>query len=1153
MYIFDESLISLRSLGTVKVFNESLICIFECTFDHGDVKNIKLCSTSNELNPDQLDQTLFIQYAELCVRIDALQLISLLRQNESKLQTDQPLTNNVLHEIWYFKRDFIDFVYCGLIYESIYDNLVHQSLFTQDSHFRFKDQRTIKRDLLVTVGHESFLNFYDLNKNESKVTIKGAMTSLVSNFLFGSSKQDEPQFTSNNATLFFSLNKQTVGNSVVLSPNRCLALAYDQLDDSTNQDSTDRNSTVSLIDLKRRELIRSWKGYRNCQFSFIEINNSLNKGEERALFVCLYLPESRLVEIWPSRFDDKIVSIDVGANCVLISNQNLFKAKHLFSHDTAITSTILFDFETLTSYTFDISFLCAVTDYKINSRDDLLLKEIPRTINDRTFKKEDLEPILKKLRSPENKLTILKMMFEKNDLDLIEYTVNSFQQLQLTDKESNTHSIEERSLLNNCKFVTKLSELYTFMNEKNSKMANCIIKKNILKETPLNITEEAEHLKWKETDFTRIIPLFIFSEHLNPDDLQFELPILTIQEFMSFFNLNLNDDSFNSRSCNINLKQESLHKLSTFLFSYLILEEQDLKLIDYYIQHSISALDLIYLLFHAWSANKFTYNWKTWKSLLLIAFYLVDEYEKEIDNEQLFRRNLINCLKQACRLFLASSFIQSAIVGTYTIQVIYNLFCNKYKQTVDYYTTNEDDEWVEISLDEESFSSVLKQLEDIYLLNLLLQCGNSEPDLQISLIKLVKSKNSLTGELVAVHCVRNLIDANVIANLDTRDEDANSEQIKIESNFKTEIDRTLRMLNETDEDLFSQLLRHTQLRFPCNLNISVLLAHCAWQSILKFITSPSINNQVHLQQCLNYLDRIKDPVLKHKMALLIWRAFLTEKFSKINKIIFDEKNWNYSNFNDDLGIEEFTLEPFVLFISDFVEFIFNTINEASNAIQPNYRKDEWWMPKKNKLITVEDQQKSIIEVALSLRVAKHNVTLLHSHLALLTNLTINFKENMITSLKTCFPQTVTCLLYSDLHIDLNLDDDNEHLKKCRERILKKFTQNIGRNVPVVTTRIPNDRERECFREANSWISKLIDLAQDWNIDSKLVRTNYVFMLYFIGCDVLAKEGNGFSRFFQKQTKKIIVNRLLIFSISFLTKQNFIQSTMKILLDVCLCN
>ena len=1085
--------------GAFQVFNESLICIFEFEFNRSPVLDIKINSAASDLNQDQIDQVLFIQYDEFCVKIDGIQLISQLRQNEIKLQSNQQqLNNSIFYEIWHFKKRFNDFVYCGSVYESIYDNLIQQSLFNQDYYFKTKDARTIKRDLLVSVGSDSFLNFYDLNKNETEITIKGAINSFVSNVIFGKSNQDQLKFTKNNATLFFNLNKQSNGNRIVKSPNHQLALVYDE---SVNDQLKVISSTVSLIDLRRKEVIRTWKDYRNCQFSFIEINNSLNKGLERALFVCLYLPELQSIEIWPCKFDDKIVTLEVGSNCILLNNQqNLFKqTKKLSSNDSNLPSTILFDFDTFTCYTFDISFLCAVTDYKINSRDDLLLKEIPRTINNSQFKKEDLQPILKKLTSSENKLTVLKMVFEKNDLALIRFTIDQF-----SYEES---SEQQQSLANNCKFVTNLIKVFVRANEKNEKMSNLIVKKNILKERPENITEETEHLKWKETDFTRILPLFIFSEHLNPDPLPFQLPKFTIQEFMSFFKLDL-ETTMPATKCSLDLQKDNLHKLSTFLFACLLMEEQDLKLIDFFLQHSISALDLIYLLFHAWSINKFAYNWKTWKQLLLIAYYLVEEYASEVgcDNELLFKRNLINCLKSSCKLFLASTFIQSAIVGTYTIQVIYNLFCKKGKQSLDYYITDSEyDEWVEISLDEESFSSVLKQLEDVYLLNLLLQCGNSDQDQQISLIKLVKSKNSLTGELVAMHCVRNVIDANLIASLYAKEEEDVNSQTKIESNFKTEIDKTLKMLNEIDEDLFGQLLRHVQLRFPCNLNTSVLLAHCAWQSILKFSNNSSISNQVHLQQCLNYLDRIKDAVLKHKMALLIWKVFLLERFAKINRIIFGEKNWNYSNFDEDLNMEESILESFVLFISDFIEFIFNTINEAANAVQLNYKKDDWWMPKKAKLV-VEDQQKSVIEVALKFKIAKHNIVLLHSHLALLTNLTINYKENMITSLKTCFPQTVTCLLYNDLNFDLNLDDDNEHLKKCRERILKKFTQNIGSNVPIVTFKLPNDRERECFRESNAWISKLIDLARDWNCDSNLIKKSYVFTLYSVGCDVLAKEG-----------------------------------------------
>ena len=73
---------------------------------------------TNKLNSEQIDQTIFIQYDEFCIKIDALQLISILRQNENKLQQDQPLNNNVFYEIWYLKRTFNDFTYCGYQKES---------------------------------------------------------------------------------------------------------------------------------------------------------------------------------------------------------------------------------------------------------------------------------------------------------------------------------------------------------------------------------------------------------------------------------------------------------------------------------------------------------------------------------------------------------------------------------------------------------------------------------------------------------------------------------------------------------------------------------------------------------------------------------------------------------------------------------------------------------------------------------------------------------------------------------------------------------------------------------------------------------------------------------------------------------------------------
>lgn len=111
-------------------------------------------------------------------------------------------------------------------------------------------------------------------------------------------------------TLRFGLSDITrEGYSVISSPNKMLSVISDAM------------GRVILIDNKRGIAMRMWKGYRDAQCGWIEVEEERHSGMHKtfskfkqashlrsALFLVIYAPKKGVIDIWGTQQDPKITT-----------------------------------------------------------------------------------------------------------------------------------------------------------------------------------------------------------------------------------------------------------------------------------------------------------------------------------------------------------------------------------------------------------------------------------------------------------------------------------------------------------------------------------------------------------------------------------------------------------------------------------------------------------------------------------------------------------------------------------------------------------------------------------------------------------------------------------------------------------------------------
>jgi hypothetical protein len=200
---------------------------------------------------------------------------------------------------------------------------------------------------------------------------------------------------------------------------------------------TDSLGRIILYDIEKQIPLRMWKGYREAQCGFIEVQESKSKKESNesrrsGLFLIIYAPRKAILEIWSK--GPKVATFQCSKNGFLLYNNHMTESSHHKSKHSK-NSCLFFDSNDNCLKTFSIPFHCILSENNSKSAEDFHhLKRIKMVLKNIDLNDEDSVQIgiiqnCEKIQTPEIKLKCLELMinYKKVEPKIIQDVIDVFQ------------------------------------------------------------------------------------------------------------------------------------------------------------------------------------------------------------------------------------------------------------------------------------------------------------------------------------------------------------------------------------------------------------------------------------------------------------------------------------------------------------------------------------------------------------------------------------------------------------------------------------------------------------------------------------------------------------------------------------------------------
>lgn len=669
----------------------------------------------------------------------------------------------------------------------------------------------------------------------------------------------------------------------------------------------------------------------------------------------------------------------------------------------------------------------------LKSRDNLLIGELLVAIQ-QDSETEVISEILHRIALAES----LQNCIQKIALNLQPNKIISIMEnlINKTMKNYDNHSGEamtedDSSIIELCKRLIRLCTIFKDLSEsqvpRNIRLPD--VNKRLIEqyeEHPQEVDELSEQLGWPISEILRYLSLISLERSYSKDHLSNPWPSLgeplTWVDFVNCFDLSRvkssrrssrdsqnSSPTKNSNKLSIRLKERSNKFLNedkvvkTAIFMYNRLSE------NYYYQSSmkqsiestsqlannynyLEPSSRLALLFQFWLSTKFCNHWKMWNFLQNQVGQISDEL-RVISIERNDDKILIETWKQIYNLILGSDNIYAAVIATATIRsdTIRMIQDNEKREKLEEEDDHQDDpqsisqtmdsekhatvDWECLCIDAERMSLLSQQLEDIFLLNLLLKYSVDKGHLvenyiyslpRISVANILRGGPTIVSELVAQWAVQSNVDLKIfIEPYGSCDKSPETEKIQIGgTSLIGRIQRSGLFVRTTDnlnnEDNAKELLHHTKTSFPCSLESDTIILHCIWEFCRQWSTNLKTNDKTQLlKKSFDCLTLLSDVHLRHKSSSVAYKTFFQRTFERLitlvetNNTILSIKS---SRLRDaltrkDLNMGEDCLEDFVQFCCDLSEFMLQTFSEANSSPQSEIDRDlrikllsqdTWW-------------------------------------------------------------------------------------------------------------------------------------------------------------------------------------------------------------------
>ncbi|MEQ2250719.1 hypothetical protein ILYODFUR_003749 [Ilyodon furcidens] len=919
------------------------------------------------------------------------------------------------------------------------------------------------------------------------------------------------------------------GESICLSPCNTLAGV------------TDDFGRVALLDLTRGITIRMWKGYRDAQLGWLQVQEERGDREfspsaslprRHALFLIIYAPRRGILEVWAMQRGPRVGAFTVGKHCrLLYAGYHLMGVNSVTSQGWQLHTqqVCLLDPTSGALRIINIPFHLALSDKKNErARDMHLLKRLTAVLKSRDQNPDVLEreakSVLLEIKHPAIKKQALESLLSNRNVP-VSCLTSVTSALHDTVKQQDTNEVEA-SLLQLCSSHLKLLQLYTDIQQLQS-AANT------------EASSENDSLKGIEEELSRMGPtLQRYAQLSSKPSVSFaqdspDNPLST-QAFLTQLECAEDGEVKVNRSSDAEWNQ-----LGNFMFWGCLCGKSPIhKVCDTLQLAGISPQQLLSLLMSVWLQREKEMLQKPVETVrnlhtLLIALSNMDGAVDESWDPQSvspwWQQVRFTCIQShnAAAALLAALVAHQAAKASITSRADSQL----------------QSEWEAVSLELEQWVVCVRQLEDVLVLQTLLLVPSPQGTaggaiVQCSIKMLLEGGTGGIADSVSKWVFRQNMAPEQLKEILQRKEnqDGGDKKEQIEDGGGAEE----KGKSSEDADRTTELLLAVCQRFPESLSPDLLFAHCSWEYVVQWNKDPEETR--YLFCAVEHLKFISSPHIQLGISTMMWSTFIVKRFSaaaflmeKVGKAPKDRL------CRRDVGIGDKAMTSFLGCCVQLLQILIEADSTMEDVPAPELSVEEVW--------SGAEGPASIADLALEQRGVHYPLVQHHWLLASLLHAAMSFSVKIKPL--SLFDSKGKNAFFRDLTtIQLMPSGDMDPgLVSLRQefllRVLTGWVQAI--DDPSFSTSahasilLPSDGPK-----ADWWPSLCMDLGSLLQVNPDILRRHLVCELYNQGLDLRAEEV-----MLQVEDKDVLGSQLLVLtgqrlSYSLLHNQNRTQAAMELL-------
>ncbi|XP_036006973.1 rab3 GTPase-activating protein non-catalytic subunit isoform X2 [Fundulus heteroclitus] len=931
------------------------------------------------------------------------------------------------------------------------------------------------------------------------------------------------------------------GESICLSPCNTLAGV------------TDDFGRVALLDLMRGVTIRMWKGYRDAQLGWLQVQEERGDREfspsaslprRHALFLIIYAPRRGILEVWAMQRGPRVGAFTVGKHCrLLYAGYHLMGVNSVTSQGWQLHTqqVCLLDPTAGALRTINIPFHLALSDKKNErARDMHLLKRLSAVLKSRDVDPETLEREAKgallEIKHPAIKKQALESLLSNRSAPvscLTNVTSALHDALQQQDAEE-----VEASLLQLCSSRLKLLQLYADIQQLRSdaNTEGCSGNQDSLE----GVEEELARVGPTLQRYARLCskPSVSFAQD-SPDTPLSAQAFLTQLECAEDGEVKVNRSS-----------EAEWNQLGNFLFwGCLCGQSPTHKVCDTLQLAGLRPQQLLSLVMSVWLQREkevLQRPVETVRNLhtLLIALSNMDGAVDESWDPQSvspwWQQVRLTCIQShnAAAALLAALVAHSATKTSITSRADSKLHS----------------EWEAVSLELEQWVVCVRQLEDVLVLQTLLlvpspQGATGGAVVQCSIKTLLEGGTGGIADSVSKWVFRQSMAPERLKEILQRKETGDKKEQKEVGDEAGEKEKSQEEADETAE-----LLLAVCQRFPDSLSPDLLFAHCSWEYVVQWNKDPE--EPRYLYSAMEHLKVISSPHIQLGISTMMWSTFIVKRFSaaaflmeKVGKAPKDRL------CRRDVGMGDKAMTSFLGCCVQLLQILMEVTgllvkNQSSLSFIPFYADSAMEEVPAPELSVEEawsgaEGPASIAELALEQRGVHYPLVQHHWLLASLMHAAMSFSVKVkplglfdSKGKNAFFRDLTTIQLMPSGDMDPGLISVRQEFLL---RVLTGWVQAIDDPSCPASAPLPSDGPK-----ADWWPSLCIDLGSLLQVNPDILRRHLVCELYNQGLDPRAEEA-----MLQVEDKDVLGSQLLVLtgqrlSYSLLHNQNQTHAAMELL-------